>query len=183
MGDISTIRFDTPGYLVSSYNNIRNSKLITEKKLTEESVAEFQKYLNEAQPENATECNQRSLVQFLYRKNPMSFCKFLVKSRVNHLILWTESKYIARHFGLQGVVYIKWNENKYECSMHNNCNNNTQGDVEDSNSFKSFYNQYNKLSTDAVRTFGNVSDTNNLEFSRRYTRRPNNYTKPTFATN
>jgi hypothetical protein len=99
--------------------------------LDDDAIAEFQKNLNDAQPSGELETQTRSLIQYLYRKNPNNFCRFLVRSRLSHLILWTEAKCIVRHFGLRGVVYVKWNDdNSYECSLHRNIKLSSGGDLD-----------------------------------------------------
>jgi len=122
-------RLAPPQNVYESYKAIRNSDLISKKQLDEGTIKELQKSLNESQPKSENEQMSRSFVQYLYRKNPTNFCRFLMRSRLSHLILWTEAKCIVRHFGLQGVVYVRWNDDAYECSMHKNASNNTQGDV------------------------------------------------------
>ena len=129
-------RLSPPQNVYESYKAIRNSELILNKKLSEETIAELQKNLNASQPQTDNDHMTRSLLQYLYRKNPTNFCRFLMMSRLSHLILWTEAKCIVRHFGLQGVVYVRWNDNEYECSMHKNAGNNTQGDVGEFNEFE-----------------------------------------------
>ena len=131
MDSSSSFKFAPPQHLYESYKCIRNSNLITNQSLDVENIYELQQHLNNAQPKNEDETTLRSLVQYFYRKNPINFCRFLVHSRLNHLILWTEAKCIVRHFGLQGVVYIKWDEGSYHCSLHQNVNMNKQTDVED----------------------------------------------------
>lgn len=121
-------RLTPPQQVYDNYKRIRNSNLILNKTLNEKNIAEFQQYLNESQPINDDESQTRSLIQHLYRKNPNNFCRFLVRSRLSHLILWTEAKCIVRHFGLRGIVYVKWNDNEYECSLHRNVTHNMDGD-------------------------------------------------------
>ena len=104
--------------LKDSYFKIKNCRLLTEKTLTEQNINEFQDMLNEAQPYNNEEVADRRLIQFLYRKNPNNFCQYLARSGVSSFVLWTESKSIVTHFGLKGIVYVKWDENKYACSLH-----------------------------------------------------------------
>jgi hypothetical protein len=147
MDNCSSFKFAPPQHLYDSYKCIKNINLITKKLLDDENIYELQEYLNLAQPKNEDESAIRSLVQYFYRKNPVNFCKFLVHSRLNHLILWTEAKCIVRHFGLQGVVYIKWDEGKYHCSLHQNVNMNKQSNVLNSfsNDSKNFSNvPYNR---------------------------------------
>jgi hypothetical protein len=129
MDNCSSFKFAPPQHLYDSYKCIKNINLITKKLLDDENIYELQEYLNLAQPQNEDESAIRSLVQYFYRKNPANFCKFLVHSRLNHLILWTEAKCIVRHFGLHGVVYIKWDDGKYHCSLHQNVNMNKNSNV------------------------------------------------------
>jgi hypothetical protein len=119
-----------PQQVYDSYKAIRTSNLITHKSIDDKNIAEFQNHLNSSQPKTDDENMTRSLIQYLYRKNPTNFCRFLVRSRLSHLILWTESKCIVRHFGLQGIVYVKWNDQDYECSLHRNVKINTLGEIE-----------------------------------------------------
>lgn len=126
----STFHLAPPQHLYDSYKAIKTSNLILNKSLDEENIVELQTLLNASQPTSNDEVMSRSLIQYLYRKNPTNFCRYLVRSRLSHLILWTEAKCIVRHFGLQGVVYVKWDDMKYECSLHRNVNNTTQGDME-----------------------------------------------------
>ena len=114
-----------PKKVYDCYKAILACDLITKKSLNTEYVAEFQNFLNESQPSNDEEHTTRSLIQFLYRKNPNTFIKFLIRSHLNHLILWTEAKCIVRHFDLQGVLYVKWNEHQYDCNIHYNVESNS----------------------------------------------------------
>jgi len=114
-----------PKKVYDCYKAILACDLITKKALDTKYVAEFQNFLNESQPSNDEEHTTRSLIQFLYRKNPNNFIKFLIRSHLNHLILWTEAKCIVRHFDLQGVLYVKWNEHQYDCNIHYDANSNS----------------------------------------------------------
>jgi hypothetical protein len=111
-------RVTPPNRILDSYKNIRKGALFTSKSLSDEAIGEFQRYLNEAQSNNASELQAQSLIQYLYRRNPNNFCRFLTRSRLSHLILWTEAKCIVRHFGLRGMVYVKWHDQGYVCSLH-----------------------------------------------------------------
>jgi hypothetical protein len=79
---------------------------------------EFQQSLNKAQPDTEEDANSRSLIQFLYRKNPMQFCNFLASAKLDYFILWTEAKYIIRYFKLFGTVFVKWIVDKFECCLY-----------------------------------------------------------------
>jgi hypothetical protein len=114
--------YQVPQYIFSSYKDINNSDLIANKELTADNINKFQQYLNNAQAKTTVDEQSKSLIQYLYRRNPNNFCQFLIKSKLNHLILWTEAKCIVRYFGLMGIVYIKWNIDKYDCSLHKQVN-------------------------------------------------------------
>jgi hypothetical protein len=119
-------RMAPPQQVYDSYKEIRDSELIRNKVLSDKNIEGFQLSLNNSQPVSEEESKTRSLIQYLYRKNPTNFCRFLVRSKLNHLILWTEAKCIVRHFGLRGIVYVKWNDNSYECSLHRHADSNLQ---------------------------------------------------------
>ena len=121
----TSFRLEPPTQVYDSYKAILNSDLITKKYLDTEKIIEIQTYLNQAQPSNADENMTRSIILFLYRKNPNNFIRFLVRSNLSHLILWTEAKCIVQHFGLNGVLYVKWNGQQYECHLHHNANDDT----------------------------------------------------------
>ena len=122
-------RMAPPQQVYDSYKEIRDSELIRNKVLSDKNIEEFQHSLNNSQPISEEESKTRSLIQYLYRKNPTNFCRFLVRSKLNHLILWTEAKCIMRHFGLRGIVCVKWNDNLYECSLHRHADSNLQEPV------------------------------------------------------
>ena len=111
-----------PRRLQSNYKSIMTSNLIQNKVLDETNIGLLQALLNEAQAKCAEEGLIQRTVQFLYRQNTSSFYKFLVKNKMAHVVLWTESKCIVRHLGLQGLVYIRWNQEEriYEACLHKN---------------------------------------------------------------
>lgn len=134
-----------PERIIESYEKIKNSDLILNKVLSEENIIEFQNNLNYAQPENDDELKMQSLVQYMYKANPINFIKFLLRSRLHHLILWTESKCIVKYFGIYGIVYIKWDDNQYKCQMHKNADKNIDvNDIENQLDKKTYYTIYKR---------------------------------------
>jgi hypothetical protein len=113
-------RASPPQKLFENYKNIVNSNLIRSKELSDDNITEFEFLLNQVQPQTDEEHCMRSFVQYLYRKNPGHFTRFIQRSSLNHLVLWTEAKFMVRIFELRGLVYIKWDvdQAKYVCSMH-----------------------------------------------------------------
>jgi hypothetical protein len=113
-------RSQPPQKLFEAFKDITNSNLIRNKELSDENIAQFENLLNTAQPQTDEDHCMRSFVQYLYRKNPGHFTRFIQRSHLNHLTLWTEAKFMVSVFELRGLVYIKWDidANKYVCSMH-----------------------------------------------------------------
>lgn len=113
-----------PQYVYDKYMTICNSDIIQHKTLNDDTMTELQTHLNDVQPQTDEDAMTRSFIRGLCRKNPAAFCQYLVKAHMPHLILWTEAKCIVSHFNLRGAVYIKWNEDHYECSLHRNMTTN-----------------------------------------------------------
>jgi hypothetical protein len=129
-----------PRRLRTNYKSIMTSDLVENKVLNETNLKAFQTLLNEAQPYSDDESVIQKTIQFLYRQNVTSFYKFLIKNKMNHVVLWTESKCIVMHLGLQGLVYISWNKEKrvYEVYLHKNIiNRQTQEDKDKTQVHKS----------------------------------------------
>lgn len=122
MASRSSFRLAPPSRVYDKYMSMRNGTIMADKILSDDAIAEFQQSLNDAQPQTDEDAMSRSLIQYLYRKNPINFCRFLERSKLNHLVLWTEAKCIVSHFNLRGAVYIKWVDDHYECSLHSNFN-------------------------------------------------------------
>ncbi len=101
---------------------IASCDLIAKGIVTDESMLAFQNLLNQSWPSNTVETAQRDLVRSMYYSNPQEFTRYvsLHKNKVRALILWTESKRIAKFFDLYGRVHISWNEetNSYVVARH-----------------------------------------------------------------
>jgi len=96
---------------------VADSHLVITQVASLENMAAFQDLLNQSFPVNEKEAAQRELVRSMYYCNPRGFLQYIgiSRNRVRALILWTESKSIARFFGLNKCVHISWHEetNKY----------------------------------------------------------------------
>jgi hypothetical protein len=103
--------------LTDVFHKISACSLVTTKNSTEENIKEFEDLLNEAQPKTSEARGQKSMVQFMYYSNPTNFINYVNKleNKVGSIILYTESKRIAKFFSIQREVYIKWDpvENCY----------------------------------------------------------------------
>lgn len=111
-----------PRSLQDNYRSLMSGNLVKNKVLDEKNLQQLQDILNNSQAQDQDQSLIQKTVQFLYRQNTFSFYKFLVKNKLEHVVLWTESKCIVRHLGLQGMVYIRWNKDEriYEVSLHKN---------------------------------------------------------------
>ncbi len=91
---------------------IANSDLVLTKSPTPQNIAQFRDLLNQSFPVDEKEAAQRELVRSMYYCNPFGFLQYISisRNRVKALILWTESKRIARFFELNRCVHISWNE-------------------------------------------------------------------------
>jgi hypothetical protein len=109
--------------LYNCYKKIVSCSLVKVKEINNETLEEFEKLLNSTIPENADETSKQSFCRYMYYSNPIGFVKYISyhKNRVSSLVLWTESKNIVRHFGLQRLVHITWNKEdvKYVVSKYN----------------------------------------------------------------
>ena len=101
---------------------VANSHLVISKVASYENMLAFQELLNQAYPTNEKEAAQRELIRSMYYCHTKGFLQYISTPhhRVRSLILWTESKSIARFFGLNRCVHISWNEetNKYTVSQY-----------------------------------------------------------------
>lgn len=101
-----------PQRLYELYREVVNCELVQHHKTTPENIALFQFILNKTWPENDVEMHQRDLVRAMYNSRKRGFLDYIQygRNRVGALILWTESKNIARYFGLNGIVHINWDK-------------------------------------------------------------------------
>ncbi len=92
--------------------DVANCQLVTSRTATPDNMTEFQNLLNQSWPVDANEEAQRNLVRGMYYGNPTGFLEYIgaPRNRVRSLILWTESKRIAKFFNLNGCVHISWDE-------------------------------------------------------------------------
>jgi len=101
-----------PQRLYKVYCAVKDSALVKTRNATDENMLAFQELLNQVTPVDQEEEAQRKLVRGMYYSNPVGFTKYNSTSsnRVGALVLWTESKRIARFFNLHNCVHISWSE-------------------------------------------------------------------------
>ncbi len=101
-----------PKRLYELFRELLETELVKSRKATAETMLAFQNLLNQANPTSEAESAQHELVRGIYFSNPGSFAEYLRdrRNRAGALVLWTESKRIAKFFNLDGVVHISWDE-------------------------------------------------------------------------
>lgn len=99
--------------------DVASCNLVKTRTSSAENMLELQNLLNQSWPVDAAEEAQRDLTRGMYYGNPIGFLQYIseAKNRVRSLILWTESKRIARFFNLNGLVHISWNEETHSYSV------------------------------------------------------------------
>ena len=101
-----------PKRIYELWREITNCDLVISQVPTTENMVEFQNLLNRSTPMDANEQAHRELVRCMYYSNPVGFMRYIsvYRNRVQPLVLWTESKRIAKLFNLTGHIHISWNE-------------------------------------------------------------------------
>lgn len=108
-------KFLLPKRLKDNYYTIRS---IHKNEITDELIDEIERLINDSLPDlqDDKELVLKTMNQYLYRKNPNEYYRFLMKSKLFHLVLWTEAKSIVKHFNFNNKIHIKWNGSYYECN-------------------------------------------------------------------
>jgi hypothetical protein len=98
---------------------IASSDLVVSKVPSQDNMMAFQELLNQSYPLDEKEAAQREIVRSMYYCNPFGFLQYIgvSRNRVKALILWTESKRIARFFDVNKCVHISWNEETHSYSV------------------------------------------------------------------
>lgn len=101
-----------PQRLYQLYREVTACELVKTRQATPENMLQFQNLLNKAFPENQVETHQRELVRSMYSSSPVGFYNYVYqnRSRVGALVLWTESRCLAKFFRVNRVVHISFDE-------------------------------------------------------------------------
>jgi hypothetical protein len=123
-----------PSKLFQNYRAIKNCGLIKTKIVSEENLNEFEDLLNASQPcldNDSDESIKYNSMKEFYLLNKHKFIDLIRNTKLECLILWTESKSIINWFHLSGIVYLSYNyESKlYSIQEHRNINKNLTSDL------------------------------------------------------
>lgn len=80
-------------------------------------VAELETILNNSLPQNDHEQNQHMQEFLHFKKDPEGYYQHLLNSKLKFLVLWTDYKYITKHFRVRNFIHIRWNGSNYECQI------------------------------------------------------------------
>lgn len=101
-----------PKRIYDLYRELLASELVQSNNVTDENMQAFANLLNQCTPIDAEEASHRNIVRGMYYSNPVGFLKYISqpRNRVGALVLYTESKCVAKLFNLKGRVHVKWDE-------------------------------------------------------------------------
>ena len=101
-----------PQRLYQLYREVVACELVKSHQATPANMLQFQNLLNKAFPENEVETHQRALVRSMYNSSPVGFSNYVYqnRSRVGALVLWTESRCLAKFFRVNKLVHISFDE-------------------------------------------------------------------------
>lgn len=108
-----------PKRLYDLFRELQASDLVQSKSATDENLLAFANLLNSCNPADGEETAHRNIVRGMYYSNPVGFLKYIGqdRNRVGALVLYTESKCIAKNLNLKGVAHIKWDETTHIYSV------------------------------------------------------------------
>jgi len=98
---------------------LSKTALVQSKTASAENMQEFQTLLNQSWPVDEVEQAHRTLTRSMYFANKSGFMRYASnpENRVRCLILWTESRQIAAHYRLMGVVHIGWSDDTHSYTV------------------------------------------------------------------
>lgn len=97
--------------LETCYAKLKACPLVIKKDTSFDAIIYFQTILNDAQPSCEHDAVEKRVVQTLFRSNKNQFTRFIERN-VPHFILWTEARFILRHFDLVDAINLRFNVDK-----------------------------------------------------------------------
>jgi hypothetical protein len=97
--------------LKDCYRHLVNNNIVVNKTVDAESIAQFQKYCNDALPTDA-EADLKLVVRSMYYTNRNAFLSCIDK--MPYLILLTEGRAITNQLKIENLIYIKWHDDKFQ---------------------------------------------------------------------
>ena len=84
----------------------------------EKTAVDLESLLNNSMPQNAEEQTQRIQEFIHFHKDSEGYYQHLLESKLRFLVLWTDYKYITKHFRIRNIIHVRWNGTKYECQLY-----------------------------------------------------------------
>ena len=111
-----------PAKIFNNYRAIKKCALVKNKEITDESLDEFEMLLNDAQPSAESDMVEFNSMKALYMLNKHKFIELIRDTKLEALILWTESKSIVNSLHLSGIAYVSYDPtlHKYRVEKHRN---------------------------------------------------------------
>jgi hypothetical protein len=105
--------------LQSCYKYLERSRVVKHYATDEDALQYFEKFCNDALPApgDHSERDFRNVFRDIYYKNKRNFHEVIAKVHP-YLILLTEARAIVMHFGVENVIYINWETDRYCVSVN-----------------------------------------------------------------
>lgn len=119
-----TSMLDDSKYLKQVYKDLLHTRLASSLDTTEEAFKEFEDVYNKCAPTEPVHEVHRDALRFFYMTDRPAFERWMSETRSRHLSLWADCGLAARVLGLDGIVYLRWNQEskRYEAKAHQKCN-------------------------------------------------------------
>jgi len=107
-----------PKFLFDGYQKLKACALVSTKKVTPETMKEFEDLLNGCQPKEKIQ--EYSLIKDLYNTNRHGYTAFVRGNSMECSLMWTESKTIVNWFRLRNIVYLSYDRTsgQYKVEPH-----------------------------------------------------------------
>ncbi len=94
--------------LKTVYKQLSNSRVVKNRETDDDALQHFGRLCNECLPCNEAEIEVKNLIKNLYKCNPTSFLSCIIDDP--YVVLLIDARNMVIHFGIQNVVYIRWDQ-------------------------------------------------------------------------
>jgi hypothetical protein len=108
------------------------SELITYRQPTASALHEFEELLNQSRPRTVAELETARVVHELFKADPDAFYAMVLKvpEHVQYVILYTDTLYMTRYFGLLYIAHIKLSKYGFKVTPYHKKTQHFMGAVE-----------------------------------------------------
>lgn len=152
------------GRLQACYKMLSRSRVVHKRETDGEALEYFQRFCNEALPKDESETLLRVVINNLYHNDKTSFNRCISKDQ--YLVLLTDARSIVVHFGVQNLIYIKWDGSQYSVQKNDvpvtpeKFNRNNRGGRTRKPSYQELLEMVQKMSTRSEKNSDHKNDSN-----------------------